>query len=253
MAAEPVHVTVGGGNAPVAHHDGDLVQCLRQRSPEVPVVPGAAQIGARVAFDGVVEVGELQRIAQEENGRVVAHQVPVSLLGVELDGKAADIALGVGRSALAGHRGKAGEEIGLLSHLGEDLRLGVAGDVVGDGEGAVGPGALGVHASLGDHLAVEVGEFLQKPDILQQHRAARPGGHDVLVVGDGSAGVVGQLLRVTHGLFPPVFGFTLVCQPSFDEHGQGSLLLFSPTVRAHADELNGKIVNLESLRFALGQ
>ncbi len=43
----------------------------------------------------MVQVGELQGIAEEENGRVVAYQVPVSRLGIELDGKAADIALGV--------------------------------------------------------------------------------------------------------------------------------------------------------------
>ena len=29
MAAKPVHVAVGGRNAPVAHHDRDLVQRLR--------------------------------------------------------------------------------------------------------------------------------------------------------------------------------------------------------------------------------
>ena len=172
------------------------MQRLRQRGPEVPVVAGAAQVGAGIALDGVVEVGELERIAQEEDRRVVAHQVPVALLGVELHGKAADVTLGVGRAALAGHGGKADEEIGLLSHLGEDLGLGIAGDVVGDGEGAVGAGTLGVHAALGDHLPVEVGEFLQEPDILQQHRAARSGGHDVLVVGDGSAGVGGQFFWI---------------------------------------------------------
>ena len=36
---QPVHVAVGGRNAAVAHHDGDLVESLRQGSPEIPVVP----------------------------------------------------------------------------------------------------------------------------------------------------------------------------------------------------------------------
>ena len=156
MAAEAVHVAVGWRDAAVAHDDGDLVQRLGQRGPEVPVVLGAAHVGARVALDGVVEVGELERIAQEEDRRVVAHQIPVALLGVELHGEAADVALGVGGAALAGHGGEADEEVGLLADLGEDLGPGVAGDVVGDGEGAVGAGALGVHAALGDHLPVEV-------------------------------------------------------------------------------------------------
>ena len=90
----------------------------------------------RVALHGVVEVRELERIAQEEDRRVVAHQVPVAFLGVELHGKAADVALGIGRAALSGHGGEADEEIGLLADLGEDLGFGVPGDVVGDGEGA---------------------------------------------------------------------------------------------------------------------
>jgi hypothetical protein len=77
----------------------------------------AAQVGARVALDRVVEVGKLQRVAQEEHRRVVADQIPVAFLGVELDGEAADVALGVGRAALAGHRGEAGEQLGLLADL----------------------------------------------------------------------------------------------------------------------------------------
>ena len=133
----------------------------------------AAHVGARVALHRVVEVGELERVAQEEHRRVVAHQVPVALLGVELDREAADVALGVGRAALAGHGREAHEQVGLLADLREDLRLGVLRDVVGDGEGAERAGALGVHAALGDDLAVEVRELLEEPDVLQQHRAAR--------------------------------------------------------------------------------
>ena len=55
---------------------------------------------------------------------------------------------------------------------------------------AVGAGALGVHAPLGDHFAVEVRELLEQPDVLQQRRAARAGGLDVLVVDDGAPALV---------------------------------------------------------------
>ena len=79
---------------------------------------GAAQVGARVALDRVVEVGELQRVAEEEHRRVVADHVPVAFLGVELQREAADVALGVGRAALAGDGGEAGEHLASVADLG---------------------------------------------------------------------------------------------------------------------------------------
>ena len=41
---------------------------LWKKSPEVPVILSAAKTGARVALDGVVEVGEARRIAEEKDG-----------------------------------------------------------------------------------------------------------------------------------------------------------------------------------------
>ena len=64
----------------------------------------------------------------------------------------------------------------------ENHGLGIAGDILGNGKDAISAGSLGVHAPLGNDLPIEVGEFLQKPDILQELRAALPGGEDVLVV-----------------------------------------------------------------------
>ena len=150
------------------------MQCLGKRGPEVPVVLRAAHVGARVALHGMVEIRELERVAQEEDRRVVADHVPVAFLGVELDREAADIALGIGRAAFASHCGEAGEQFGLLADLREDLGLGVFGDVMGDGESAVGARALGMHATLGNYFAVEMGEFLQEPHILQHAPARGP-------------------------------------------------------------------------------
>jgi hypothetical protein len=47
----------------------------------------------------VDEVTELERITDEEDRRIVAHKVPISFFGVELDCKAAHIAFGIGRAA----------------------------------------------------------------------------------------------------------------------------------------------------------
>lgn len=46
-------------------------------------------------FHGVNEVGELDGILDEKDRHVVANQVPVTLVRVELRGKAADVADGI--------------------------------------------------------------------------------------------------------------------------------------------------------------
>src|SRR3546814_19483683 len=75
--------------------------------------------------------------------------------------------------ALAGDGRKAGEQGSLLAHLGEDLRLGVAGDFVRDGEGAVGSPAFGMHAALGDNFAIEVRQLLDQPDRSEERRVGK--------------------------------------------------------------------------------
>jgi hypothetical protein len=88
-------------NSAVGHDDCDLMECLRKKSPEVPVILSAPQTGAGVALDRVVQVGEAQRIAKEEDRSVVADDVPISVLGVELESKPADIALRIGCPAFS--------------------------------------------------------------------------------------------------------------------------------------------------------
>ena len=46
----------------------------------------------RAGLEGVDEVRELDRVADEEDGQVVAHEVPVAFLGVELDREPAGVA-----------------------------------------------------------------------------------------------------------------------------------------------------------------
>ena len=52
-------------------------------------------------FDGVDEVGEFDRVLDEEHGDVVAHQVPVALFGVELRRKAAHVTGQIERAFVA--------------------------------------------------------------------------------------------------------------------------------------------------------
>ena len=154
-----------------------------------------------MALLGVDELGELVRVADEEHRGVVAHHVPVALLGVELEGKAAHVALRVRGAALAGHGGEAQERLGLLADLGEKRGARVARHVVGDGKGAVRRRALGVHHALRDALAVEVLHLLQELHVLHEQRAACARGQGILVVGDGRAVGGGQdVMMVTHGI-----------------------------------------------------
>jgi hypothetical protein len=177
MAAVAVHLAVVLRQAPVAHRDRDLMQRFRQQGPEVPVVVGAAHVGLGIALHRMVQVRELQRIAQEEDRRVVADHVPVAFLGIEFDGEAADVAFGVGRAALTGDGGEAGEHVGLLAHLGQELGAGVLRDVVGHREGAERARPFRMHPPLWNHLAVEMRQLLQKPHILHQQGAAGSGSH----------------------------------------------------------------------------
>src|SRR5690606_33711572 len=198
VRTEQVHMTVACGNTPVTHHVGDLVQRFGQAGPEVPVVVGTAHVGARVAFYRVVQVREFQRIAEEEDRGVVAHQVPVTLLGVELQGCTTDVTLGIGRATFTGDGGEAGEHRGLLPDFGEDPGLGVFADVVGNNKLTKRTGALGVHTTLGNHFAVEVSQLFQEPYVLQQHGAALAGGHYVLVLGYWRAGYCSESWLVGH-------------------------------------------------------
>ena len=107
--------------------------------------------------------------------------------------------LGVGGAPLARDGREPREHLALVADLAEQRRLRVLSDVVRDPEGAVGAGALGVHATLRDDLAVEVRELRQEPQVLQQQRAAGPGGEAVLVVAHRRTGGGGQRRSVVFG------------------------------------------------------
>ena len=188
MAAETVHVAVRSGDTAIAHGNSHLMKRFGQRSPEVPVAVGAVHVGARIALDDVVQVGELQRIAQEENRGVVAHQIPVARFGIELHGETANVALCIGCAALAGDGRKTHEAFRFLTYFREDRGAGILGNVVRHGERTVSARTLGMHTPFGDHLAVEMRKFFQKPGILQKHRTRPAGRLYVLVIGHWTTG-----------------------------------------------------------------
>ena len=60
---------------------------------------GIAEV--RLRLRGVNQIRKLHRVLDEEHRDVVADEIPVALVGVELHGEAAHVARGVGRAALA--------------------------------------------------------------------------------------------------------------------------------------------------------
>lgn len=163
------------------------MQRLGQQRPEVPVVVDTAHPRARIALDGMVQIGKPHRIAQEKDRRVVAHQIPVARIGVEFHREAAYVAFGIGGTAFPRNGRKTDETLGLLADPAENRGPGVARDVVRHGKGAVGAGAFGVHTPFGNHLAVEMRELFEHPGVLQHDGATQSGSLRILVVGDRPA------------------------------------------------------------------
>jgi hypothetical protein len=153
----------------------------------------------RLGLHGMNEVGELHRVLDEEDRDVVAHQIPVALVGVELDGETANVARGVGRAAFAGHGGEAHEH---RRDLARRLKRGGAGEFgqrLVRLEDAVRGRTSRMHDALGNPLVIEVRDLLAQDEVLQQRRPAQSGLERVLVVADGHALVGGQHLATGVG------------------------------------------------------
>lgn len=141
MTRVAVHEALAIWDAAIAQQDHDLVDGLgvvAQVAPEHGRVITARQVGGRVALLLVNKVRELGRVSQEEDGRVVGDEVPVAVVGAELDGKAPGVARQVVRAGLAAD-GREADRDGALFALGaKDVELRQVGDRAGALEEAVG-------------------------------------------------------------------------------------------------------------------
>ena len=159
--AEALHVPVAGRNAARAEQVRQHVHRFRRLAHEVEDAVRLLAEGDRVRLQRVDDVRELDRVADEEDRQVVADQIPVAVLGVELHREAARIARRLRRVAAADHGREADGERRLLARLLEQLGAGVLGgrlvaDLAGRLELAVADEAARVDDALGDALAVEV-------------------------------------------------------------------------------------------------
>jgi hypothetical protein len=117
----------------------------------------------RLRFSSMDQVRELDGILYEEDGDIVAHDIPISLGSVELDGEATDIADCVCRASTAEDGGEADKEGRLSGGVGEDAGVGhVFGRLV-KSKGTESSGATGVDDSLRDTFMVKTVD-LTSPD-----------------------------------------------------------------------------------------
>ena len=225
VAAVAVHVAVAGRRAPIGEQHRHLMQGFRGQRQEIPEHVGVFQVGLRMAFLGVDEIRKFQRITDEKDRRVVADQIVVAFLGVELQGEAARVAGGIRRAAFAADRREPGEDLGALARLGEESGPGVAGHVGRDLEIAVGAGPLGVDHALGNAFPVEMRQLFQQVHVLHERRPAWSGGGGVLIVSDRCAKSRGIRFFVGHGASPrpkgllPPWGGSGLCGYSFAIRG----------------------------------
>src|SRR5690606_25712223 len=71
----------------------------------------------------VDHIRKLNGVSNEEDGQVVADEIPIALIGVEFDGKSVRIAKTLGRSGRMDHGGEADEYRSFLTRS-EQRRLG---------------------------------------------------------------------------------------------------------------------------------
>ena len=187
--AEAFHRAERARDRAVRHHPHDHVEALGHQAHEIPEIV----VRRRRLREGAVglwlhrmdEVGEFHRILDEEDGDIVADEIPIALFGVELDREAAHVAREIER-AFRPRDGRETHESGrALADALEDIGTADVGEAVGELEIAVRTIAARMNDALGDALMVEVEDFLAKMKILKEGRAARALLEAVLVVGDG--------------------------------------------------------------------
>ena len=194
--AEALHRPIASGDRAIGHrphqHRGDLGHQRREVPERVVRRAGLGHREMRLGLRRMDQVGELHRVLDEEDRDVVADEVPVPLVRVELHREAADVARGVGRSAFAEDGRKADEYRRLLAGFREQRGARVLFERLVALEVAVRRRPSGVHDALGNPLVIEVGDLLAEDEVLEQRRPAQAGLERVLVVANGHALIGGQ-------------------------------------------------------------
>ncbi len=185
------HEAQGPRDRAVGHDPQQHVDALGRERHEVPEVVvgglGLRKGPVRRLLGGVDQIGELDGVLDEEHRDVVAHQIPVALLGVELHGEAAYVARQVDGALVAGNRGETHEQRGLFACALEDVRASDVAERFVGLEVPVGPIAACMDHAFRDALVIEVKDLLAHHLVFEQRRAAGTRAQRILIVGNRRA------------------------------------------------------------------
>ena len=123
-------------------------------------------VGIWRTLKGVNHIRELDSITNEKNGKIVPNQIVVTILGIELDGKAAGVSDRICRASTSSDGGEANEHWGLFLRILNEFRLGVRLHALVNLEVAVCPCSFGMDNPLGDTFPVKMSHLLNKLNIL---------------------------------------------------------------------------------------
>src|SRR5262245_8971991 len=122
----------------------------------------------RLWLHRVDHVGKLDGVLDEEYRDVVADEVPVALLGIELHGEPAHVPGEVERSLAPGHRGETDEGFCLLANTLEDVGAGDIGERFRQFEVPVGAIPSRVDDPFRDALMIEMEDLLAEVEVFEQ-------------------------------------------------------------------------------------
>ena len=145
---------------------------FRMQGDEVPegVVGGLSlrDLPVGVGLDGMDDVRELDPVLDEEDRHVVADEVEVALVRIELHRESANVAHRVGGTTRARDRREPNEDRCLAIPLGQEACAGRRGRVSVGAKHAVSGSAAGVDDPFGDPLVIEMRDLLAQMEVLEQ-------------------------------------------------------------------------------------
>ena len=148
------------------------------------------------------QIREFHRVLNEKNRNIVADQIPIALVGIELHRETAHVAHCIGRAPFANDGREAHEHRRALAGLGEERRSRIFFERFVAFEIAMCGRTAGMDYALRYTLVIEMGDLLAQNKILEQRRPAKSGFERILVIGDWDALIRGQRLVAGIDTYP---------------------------------------------------